>query len=134
LSAELLCVDRQEMPRVWPLVEGMLKAATEHCGNWSIGQIRSDVLQGQQLLWITWDGEAIKAAATTRLVVEPDGLICQAVACGGTDDNWPERFAAIEEYARDEGCIAARIEGRPGWARIFRDYKPLLVTLEKRLD
>ena len=134
MTVDLICVDPKDAPQVWPHVEAMLKAATDHCGNWSIGPIRSEVFDGKQLLWITWNGLKIKAAATTRLVVEQKGLVCQAIACGGTDDDWPERFSAIEEYARDEGCVSTRIQGRPGWARVFKDYKTEWVSLEKKLD
>lgn len=131
---ELVCVDRSLARATWPYVEMLLKAATECCGDWSIGQIRSEVLNGDQLLWITWDGANIAAAATTKLLREEKGLVCLAVACGGCDRDWPERFAAIEEFARDEGCVLTRIQGRPGWARVFKDYRTEWVCLEKRLD
>lgn len=134
LSVDLVCVDPKEVHRVWPHVERLIARATEHCGEWSIGQIRAQVLNGDQLLWITWDGAKIKAAATTKLLRELNGLVCLAVACGGTDADWPERFSAIEEYARDEGCVLTRIQGRPGWGRIFKSYKVEWISLEKKLD
>lgn len=134
LSVDLVCVDPKDAPQVWPHVERLLARATEHCGEWSIGQIRAQVLNGEQLLWITWSGAAIEAAATTKLIREIKGLVCLAVACGGADSDWPERFAAIEEYARDEGCVSTRIQGRPGWARVFKSYKIEWVSLEKKLN
>lgn len=134
LSVDLICVEPKDTEKIWPLVERLIISAVEHCGDWSIGPIRAEVLRGDQLLWITWNGREICAVATTKLIKEQKGLVCLAVACGGTDVDWPERFAAIEEYARDEGCISTRIQGRPGWARIFKDYKTEWVSLEKRLD
>lgn len=131
---DLVCVDPKDVSKIWPQVELLITRATEHCGNWSIGPIRADVLSGAQLLWVTWDGRQIRAAATTKLIRELKGLVCLAVACGGTDENWAERFAPIEEYARDEGCVSTRIQGRPGWARVFKDYKAEWVSLEKKLD
>lgn len=133
-SLDLLCVDPKDVRQVWPLVERLIAKAVDHCGSWSIGQVRGEVLSGDQLLWITWDGQHIRAAATTKLIKEIKGLVCLAVACGGDDENWPQRFAPIEEYARDEGCISTRIQGRPGWGRIFKDYKTEWVSLEKKLD
>lgn len=134
MTVDLMCVDPKDAHKVWPLVENMISAAVNHCGSWSIGQIRGDVLNGDQLLWITWDGSSIKAVATTKLLKEIDGLVCLAVACGGEEENWPERFSAIEEYARDEGCRLTRIQGRPGWGRVFKKYKTEWVSLSKRLD
>lgn len=133
-SVDLVCVDPKDVEKIWPHVEGLLVAATEHCGEWSISQIMAEVFRADQLLWITWDGRKIRAAATTKLVRELKGLVCLAVACGGTDEDWPERFSAIEEYARDEGCVSARIQGRPGWGRIFKEYKMEWVSLEKKLS
>lgn len=112
----------------------MIAAAVARCGSWSVGRIRGEVLNGEQLLWVTWNGSSIKAAATTRLTKEIEGLVCLAVACGGEDEDWPQRFAAIEEYARDEGCHLTRIQGRPGWGRVFKEYKTEWVSLSKRLD
>lgn len=131
---DLLCVDPKDVHKIWPHVEALLLAATERCGEWSISSIRAEVLNGDQLLWVTWDGCKIRAAATTKLFREVGGLVCLAVACGGTDDDWAQRFAPIEEYARDEGCVSTRIQGRPGWARVFKDYKVEWVSLEKKLD
>lgn len=134
MTVDLVCCDPKDASKIWPLIEGMIAAAVNHCGSWSIGQIRGEVLNGDQLLWITWNGSSIKAAATTKLLKEIDGLVCLAVACGGEEANWPERFAAIEEYARDEGCKMTRIQGRPGWGRVFKEYKTEWVSLSKRLD
>jgi len=131
---ELVCVDPRLVDQFWPHVEELIKNAVDHCGSWSVDLVKTAVLSGEQLLWITWDGSAIRAAATTLLLREQKGLVCLAVTCGGEDQNWPERFSAIEKYARDEGCVAARIQGRPGWARIFKDYKAEWVSLEKALD
>lgn len=119
---------------MWQHVEPLLKEAVDHCGSWSIGKIRGGVFDGSQLLWITWDGNKIQAAATTRLIREEKGLVCQAIACGGSDADWQERFSAIEEYARDEGCVSSRIQGRPGWSRVFKSYRTEWISLEKRLD
>jgi hypothetical protein len=133
-SVDLICVAPSRVHEFWPYVEQLLKNATEHCGDWSIGKIRSEVFRGDQLLWITWDGQHIRAAATTKLLREENGAVCLAVACGGEEHDWSERFAPIEEYARDEGCVATRIQGRQGWSRIFKDYKTEWVSLVKRLQ
>lgn len=132
--AELVCVDPKEVRRIWPHCSHLIWAALEHCGDWTPEEIEQGLFDGPYLLWITWDGSRIKAACVTRLIVLPRGLVCQAVACGGADECWPSRFEPIEQYAKNEGCIATRIQGRPGWARVFKEYKTEWVCLEKRLD
>lgn len=132
-KVELHCVDPAKAMQVWPHVEALFQAAVERCGDWTLEDVKAGISQGGMLLWITWDGMAIKAAAVTRVMRAPRGLVCHAVACGGQDDDWAKRFSEIEDYARREGCIEARIDGRPGWQRMFRDYRVECVTLTKRL-
>ncbi len=135
MASALIRVPSETAEKFWPFVETMLAAAVARCGDWTLPDLRERLLRGDLLLWITTDdGASIQAAAVTGLFKKHYGLVCQAIACGGTDENWAERFAAIEDYAKDEGCVACRIQGRQGWARIFRDYKIEWVSLEKRLD
>lgn len=133
MGCELVCVSPHQASDFWPHVELLLKAATERCGNWSIGEIRQQVDKGA-LLWIAWDGGAIKAACVTRLIRENCGLILHALACGGEGQDWRQLYEEIEDYGRNEGCVLSRIDGREGWKRVFSDYQVAWVTLEKRLD
>lgn len=133
LSVELICVAPDLVQRTWPYVEHLIKGAVEKCGDWTLEDVKRGLDSRTCLLWVTFDGREIPAAAVTMLQQVPRGLICLAVACGGQDDDWPERFRPIEDYARNEGCFATRIRGRPGWSRLFKDYKMEWVSLEKRL-
>lgn len=40
---------------------------------------------------------------------------------------------AAEEWGREQGCIAAQIESRPGWARALKDYAVHQVIVRKEL-
>jgi hypothetical protein len=132
-SVEVVCVEPARWPAVWPHVAPMLQAACDRCGDWTSEAIRAGLADESLLLWITWDGAKILAAAVTQLILVPRGLVCQIVACGGTDVNWPERLAHFERFARDEGCVEMRVQGRPGWARVLPEYKTEWVSLAKRL-
>lgn len=133
MSVELLCIDPAKVDLVWPFVSPLIGNAVDRCGDWTLEDVRRVLDQGA-LLWVTSeDGKTISAAAVTRLIETRKGLCCNVVACGGKDDDWRERFAPIEQYAKDEGCTITRIEGRKGWGRIFPDYKLSWITLEKAL-
>jgi len=110
-----------------------LQKATAHCGDWSIGEIKQEIDKGA-LLWLAWNGNSIKAACVTRLVQDKRGLVLEALACGGENQDWRRLYEEIEDYGRNEGCVISRISGREGWKRVFRDYQIAWVTLEKRLD
>jgi hypothetical protein len=133
-KAELVCVPPEKTGEMWPHVRKLLEQATEACGEWTIDQLERAVCAGRQLLWLTWDGEAIQAACVTEIIETPQGRACLAVACGGTDENWPKRLEPIENYAKGAGCEFMRIQGREGWRRVFKEYRFEWVSLVKRLD
>ncbi|MGO4714753.1 hypothetical protein [Bradyrhizobium sp. 2TAF24] len=133
-SAETLCVPPERVAVIWPHVEGFLRAAVERCGDWTLPTLRGCLDRQEMLLWVLWDGAAIRAAAVTEVVIVPRGKICRIVACGGARAvRWPRALAPIEAYARDLGCCAMRIDGRRGWQRVFADYATQWITLEKGL-
>lgn len=131
---DLVCVDPARVQEVWPHARALIRSAIEYTGLSSPDDIETDVLYGDQLLWLAWDGRSIMAAATTQLVKPIDSKICVLTACAGHDrERWLPLFARIEQYAKDEGCKAMRIFGRPGWERVLDGYKKTFVILEKDL-
>jgi hypothetical protein len=132
-TADLLCVSPHQADEFWPYAEPLLKTACDRCGEWSVAEIKGQINKGA-LLWIIWDGEALKAACVTRLVEIKGEKMLQVIACAGSNEDWRTRFEEIEDYARNEGCVKAQIQGRKGWQRIFSDYELAWVTLERRLD
>lgn len=132
--AETLCVAPEQVDDFWPFVSGWLRSATDRCGDWTLEDVRAALDNRQALLWILWDGSAIKAAAVSQLSTVPRGKICTILACGGgASGSWGAALLPIEQYAREQGCVASRIQGRPAWARVFHDYKTEWVTIEKVL-
>lgn len=133
--AETICIDRDHLARVWPLVSHWIENAVGKCGDWTEETIRAELDRGECLLWILWDGQA-RAACVTKLVIVPKrGKICTIVACGGDQViPWSVAFTPIEKYAKYSGCVSMRIEGRPGWKRVFPDYELDWVCLNKDLN
>lgn len=132
-----LCVAPGMVPDIWPHVREFIEAAFAHDrGDDDAEIVHADLLSGGSLLWVAWDDERkrIIAAATSKLIKVRRGLICCITSCGGIDiDRWSSCLAAIEAYAKDEGCTLMRIEGRKGFARVFPDYTQPWIVLEKRL-
>ena len=46
----------------------------------------------------------------------------------------PELVPIFLEWAANEGCVVAEINGRVGWMRKLRDWKAVSVTLRKELN
>jgi|KBSSwiStaDraftv2_1062776.scaffolds.fasta_scaffold68511_5 hypothetical protein len=117
-TAELLCVDPAVIHKIWPHVREMIFSASGRTGLSNPEDTEFELLRGEQLLWLAWDGEKIKAALSTRLA----NGVCSITACGGKDmKSWVGLFPQLESFARNEGC-SLRISGRIGWARVLKKY------------
>lgn len=134
-SASLLCIEPgQHTAAVWPACRHMIERAILKTGLSDFALVEKDVLEGHQLLWLAWNGEAIEAAATTKLATANGVKVCILVACAGeARSRWLHLLQKIEAYARAEGCSSVRIVGRKGWARILNKYRPRFAIMEKEL-
>lgn len=132
LSARPVFVPPDRAHLIWPHAEGLIDKAFRRTDLNSIDQTRADVLAGQALLWIVWDGFAITAALVTKIVKPHDTKTCILVACGGKG-NWPVLIETIETYARGEGCAITRIYGRKGWQRVLKNYKVTRVVMDREI-
>jgi hypothetical protein len=133
-SVELICVDPKRVHEIWPHVAHLIHRAVKRTNLSHFSDIADDVLHGNGLLWIAWDGRAVKAAATTSLIRTERELVCVLTACGGDDMRlWLPLLAKIEAYAKAEGCARIRIYGRKGWLRVLDGYRIDHVILGKAL-
>lgn len=132
-TISLVCVDPARVREAWPYAKDLIRSAVERTGLGSFKCVENDVLCGDQLLWLAWDGK-ILAAVTTRLADNGTNKVCEIVACAGEcREKWLPLIARIEKYATDEGCSAMRIIGRRGWSRALPDYKSRYEIMEKPL-
>ena len=123
-----VCVDPQHVGVIWPRIDHFIRDAIERVGVSSFDDVVDDVVHGDALLWLAWDGEKVLGAGVTRLI----GEVCELVAYGGSGEF--HLLQTIENYARDEECIKMRILGRKGWVRVLKDYSQPYVVLEKELN
>jgi hypothetical protein len=129
---ELLCVDPKRVAEFWPHVEPLLREAIIRTGISAWQDIEYNILYGDDLLWIGWDGEKVLFAGSTSLQQTDIGLVCVITACGGTDmHRWLPLISKIETYAKAEGCTRTRIVGRRGWMRVLEGYEMKNVILDK---
>lgn len=115
---------------MWPHARSLILAAIERTGLSKFEDIEAAILGGRQLLWLAWDGENIRSAASTA--IENDALVI--VACGGSDrSGWLGLIGQIEDYAKSLNCRCVRIYGRKGWERVLPGYRAQHVILERSL-
>lgn len=134
MSVNLVCVDPKLVHEFWPHAKHLIKSAIDRTGLSDFADIEYDVLCGDQLLWLAWDGKSIEAAATTHLVVTSGTKVCILTACAGQHrEQWMPLFEQIEQYAKNEKCSCVRIFGRRGWERVLSGYRVEHIIMEKAL-
>lgn len=127
---DLVCVDPKRVHEVWPHAKPLIMSAITRTGLSDPADIEYDILNGDQLLWLAWNGEKIEAAASSHLI----SGVCVITACGGENmERWLPLFSQIETYAKNEGCRCVRIYGRKGWGRVLDGYHVEHVILERPL-
>jgi len=69
-------------------------------------------------------GGEILAVVTMEVSNKPQKRIMTLMTAGGTElDRWLDEFMDVaESLAREQGCDAIYINGRPGWARKLKRY------------
>jgi hypothetical protein len=131
---DLVCVDPKRVHEVWHLAEPLLKSAILRTGLSAWQDIEYDILYGEALLWLCVDDGEILCAGSTALQDVDAGRVCVITACGGSNMKlWLPLLSKIEQYARDEKCIAVRIYGRRGWLRVLDGYHETNVVLDREL-
>ncbi|WP_424630736.1 hypothetical protein [Bradyrhizobium sp. SYSU BS000235] len=134
MSVELICVAPDRVHEFWPHVSYLIHRAIRRTNLSHSQDIDFDVLNGDGLLWIAWNGSAVEAAATTSLIETDTETVCVLTACGGENmRRWLGLLGRIEDYAKAEGCSRVRIFGRKGWMRVLERYRIRNVILEKEL-
>ena len=141
---EAACVPPGQIAQFLPFARHFIADATRMSGDWTQAEIIDGLHEGRMLLWLAIDDRTmaredgpkrpnvVLGAAVTQLHMTNAGKLCNIVLCGGKDfRRWVSLKDAIEAYARVEGCSRVRMEGRKGWARVFRDYHQPFITLEK---
>ncbi len=129
----VVCVDPAFVHLVWPKVSHWIRVAYEsNQSDETFEDTERDVLAHYALLWVITKDTAPVGAAVSKIWATRKEKICSVLAVGGAGDDWPALLAPIEQYAQQQKCNAVRMDGRKGWARVFRDYHQPWITLEKR--
>jgi hypothetical protein len=118
IAPQLIGVPSAEIDAVWPLVEPAIAAACRRGRGKEVpDDIRAALKERALQLWLAWNG-GIAALAVTQLVHHPRRTCCRIRICTGSErGSWEHHLAAIEAWARSQGCAAMELIARPGWSR-----------------
>lgn len=97
----------------------MIQKALDNGSQWTIDEVRDDLLSGNMQLW-TYGEFGIDACLVTRMTDH-----CLLLALSGYDmARWIHHLSLVEGMARQVGCTEMRIHGRRGWGRVLNGYEP----------
>lgn len=119
----------------WPAIKGMLGKAAARTDDTTLDQVVRSFEVGQSQLWAVLDsnGRPLVAAVTQLLAVKSGKQAFVWLLAGDFMQGGARLIEVFEEWARGEGCATAEINGRLGWMRKLREYKPVAVTLRREL-
>lgn len=124
---------------VWDKVEPFLARATERGREYGTEDILKALLQRNMQMWVAYEGETFETAdifavCITEIIITPRRKACSIlIGTGKRREEWQGFRSAIEQWAREQGCEAMKVIARPGWERVFTDYRKTHTLLEKAL-
>lgn len=118
----------------WDACKAWLLAAlaAEPVPSYSLDQVRLSLDRGNAQLWPTR-----KAAVVTEVITYPTGAKSLSYwLAGGSLEDVLRTHAAVEAFARQQGCHYIEIKGRRGWRNAVKrfGFEPVGTFYVKRLD
>lgn len=134
-TASLFCVAPYGVDAWWSRVTPLLAKAVDRTPKASLTSVLEDLLAEQMHLWLIFEERHLLAAFVTEIREYPTGhKIVRVLLLGGEGhERWSHLLAEVEAFARAEGCRGVELVGRPGWARVFPDYRETERVLAKEV-
>ena len=104
-----------------------LQRALDRAGNThSIEDVKAALDSGKARLWHNRGSFGV-----TEILQLPQKRVCRIWLAWGDMAALAEMESAVVEWARQNGCSEIRINGRRGWARVWKTYRERSVELVK---
>ena len=118
----------------WPRVAALVRKALERGeGSYAEADVAMACMAGASTLWMVENGFNVTAICVTEVVNFPRRRKCLLRYLSGSMEAIEPHIAAIEDYARREGCQVLEGWARKGWARRMPGWTERQVILQKEL-
>lgn len=102
-----------QVDSVWPYAEQQIARALEYAdGKITVDDVRNGLKSRDYQLWLVPGGVWV-----TRIIRYPQSTRLEILAAAGEWDDWLKHGHAVADWARQNGCDAVELTGRPGWGR-----------------
>jgi hypothetical protein len=130
-------LDEAGVKDAWPKVELYLVDALERDG-WKLhpGDLLQQISEGLMGLYVIRDEEdgELMGAIAVEVQEYPNSQVFNIAYCGGRFlHRWAHLLGHLESDAANLGCDTVRISGRPGWGRVFPEYREVFRAFERKV-
>lgn len=113
------CLD---IEAAWPEVSRFLELPCKRFGVWSLDEAKQELLAGNGVLWVLFQGKKPCAALLTQVDKSTNnGMICLVggshVLAGAS-----QHLVLIEDWAKANGAERMAMDGRNGWVRFLKAF------------
>lgn len=125
-KARLYGFPRDQVPNVWAeVVPWIRKGLDVNAQEANLLDIYVDLLARKKQLWLVIKGDELIGSGLSKIETEEGGaVICWIYTFAGKSllPDLPDMLRQFELWAKANGRHVLRIAGRPGWAKVFRDW------------
>lgn len=119
---------------MWGKVGPVLRRAVDAgAGEMNLRDVFDALVKQRMQLWVSIEGDEVKAAATTEIQFHPRMKTCLIRLGAGKLDNIVKNVEPIARWAKSQGCDALEVYGRKGWERILSDWNMTHIVMRKDL-
>jgi hypothetical protein len=124
MTLQVRHVAHQYVAQTWPLVEGYLAAAQEHCADeYTLEQIKVFLASGQWLLIVAVDEKnSIHGAATVSFINYPNDRVAFVTFIGGKLISSPDTFEQLKDILKRYGATKIQGAARESIARLWQRF------------
>jgi hypothetical protein len=109
-----------------PMYAPILRESTELCqGRLTVPDVIQLARNGMVQIWLVTRGHNdYMGVIVTEVLQYPNRKVCGVIQCAGKGLHEAKHLMAdLEQWARNIGCSLMEIQGRPGWGRVYPDYR-----------
>lgn len=122
----------------WPHVKGWVaEAVRDSASAHKAEDIYREIAERKMQLWVIWArDDRPTGVIVTEVYDTAAGMTCALPIAGGELMNESlDVLQTIERWAREQGCVRLRGEGRAGWERALKPlgWRKITTQVEKRL-
>ena len=125
---------KETIEPLWPLISARVKSVVERSsGRLTLEAVFRLLNAGTWQCWTFWEDNKCLAVILTKIEQQESGRkTLEAFGAVGDDREKWQRVAGetLKEFARAEGCSLFEMFARPGWERVFPEFKKTHVVLE----